>query len=230
MLASYASEEYGQELQLEKSGREKEEQRSLYLLWIVILTVLGGIFIFYYFRQQIKLQEENAKLNESNRLLAEERLKTQEHEQRLLNLELQYKKKDLADMAIALSQKKERAEELYSRIIKVEKSKGKQRLKEFRELKEELQHQRFADNEIDYLQQNIDILSKEFYDKLKSSFPKLSKTEVKYCSFIKLNFSTTQIAQLQNISPKSVKMSRYRLKKKLGLDSEQNLDDFLQLF
>jgi len=119
---------------------------------------------------------------------------------------------------------------LYSLVKRVENSRGKQRQKEFRNLKEDLQSQQYVDKELEHIQQNIDTLSSAFYDKLQASFPGLSKTEVKLSSFIKLNLSTAQIAQLQNITSKSVKMSRYRLKKKLRLVADQNLDEFLQSF
>ncbi len=226
--------EFTKQIQIEKAEREKEEQRSRSRLWIIILIALGATItptiLYYYFKQRIRLQTEKAKSHLSDRLLAEEKLKTQNQEKQLLDLELEHKKKDLADMALSLSQKKQQAEELYSQVIRVEKSRGKQRQKELRSLKEELQNQQYVDKELEHLQQNIDVLSSEFYDKLQKSFPELSKTEIKLSSFIKLNLSTSQIAQLQNITPKSVKMSRYRLRKKLELDPDQNLDEFLQSF
>jgi len=58
---------------------------------------------------------------------------------------LEHKKKDLADMALSLSQKKQQAEELYSQVKQVENSRGKQRQKEIRSLKEELQSQQYVD-------------------------------------------------------------------------------------
>jgi len=213
---------------------EKQEQKARLRLWIIILIALGAtitpIILYYYYKQRIRLQKEKTRRQNTYRLLAEEKMKIHEKEKQLIDLELEYKKKDLADMALALLQKKEQADEFYSQVKQVEKSKGKQRQKEFQKLKTDLQNQQYVDKELDHLQQNIDTLSRAFYDKLQTSFPELSKTEEKLSSFIKLNLSTSQIAQLQNITPKSVKMSRYRLKKKLGLDPDQNLDEFLQSF
>jgi DNA-binding CsgD family transcriptional regulator len=226
--------EFEKQIQIEITEREKEEQRARSRLWIIVLIALGAtitpIILYYYYKQRIRLHAEKARSHLSNHLLAEEKLKTRNQEKQLLDLELEHKKKDLADMALSLSQKKQQAEELCSRVNRIENSKGKQRQKEFRDLKEELQNQRYVDKEMEHLQQNIDTLSNAFYNKLQTSFPELSKTEVKLSSLIKLNLSTSQIAQLQNITPKSVNMSRYRLKKKLGLDNDQNLDEFLQSF
>ena len=82
--------------------------------------------------------------------------------------------------------------------------------------------------QIDLLRQNIDILSAEYYTKLREKFPALSKTEIKLCSFIKLDLSIAQIAHLQHIDSTSVVVGRYRLKKKLGLGPDLGLDTFLQ--
>lgn len=229
-LAHSASERSEQKLQIEKSEREKEEKRSLFLLWVIIMGVLGSIIIFYFLRQRIKLHEEKAKLYESNRLLAEEKLKTQDHEQSLLNLELEYKKKDLVDMALSLLQKQEWAQKLDDHIQNIESAKGKKRSREFKKLKDEIRNQIYVDKKLEILQQNIDMLSKEFFDKLSNQFPGLTKTDKKLCCYIKLNLTTTEIAGLQNIDPLSVNVSRYRLKKKLNLGTEQNLDTFLQTF
>ncbi len=226
--------QFEQQLQTEMLEREKQEQQARLRLWIIILIALGATItptiLYYYYKQRIRLHAEKTKSHLSERLLVEEKLKTRNQEKQLLDMELEHKKKDLADMALSLSQKKQQAEELYSRVKQVENSRGKQRQKEIRNLKEELQSQQYVDKKLEHLQQNIDTLSSAFYDKLQKSFPELSKTEVKLSSFIKLNLTTSQIAQLQNITPNSVKMSRYRLKKKLGLDTDQNLDEFLQSF
>jgi len=233
-LALLKNKEFEQQLQIEKSEHEKDKQKARLRLWIIILiafvATLTLTILYYYYKQRLRLQAEKSISHHNKRLLAEEKLKTQKQEKRLVDIELEYKKKDLADMALSLSQKRLQSEELYAKLIKVENSKGKQRQKEFQSLKEDLQNHQYVDKELEQLQQNIDTLNRAFYDKLQARFPELSKTEVNLCSFIKLNLSTSQIAQLQHITPKSVNMSRYRLKKKLGLDNGQTLDEFLQSF
>ena len=41
---------------------------------------------------------------------------------------------------------------------------------------------------------------------------------------------TAQIAQIQNINPESVRMSKHRLRAKLNLPSDLDMDEFLQSF
>ncbi|ANQ51529.2 tetratricopeptide repeat protein [Flammeovirga sp. MY04] len=66
-------------------------------------------------------------------------------------------------------------------------------------------------------------VNKDFYNNLKDSFPALTPTELKHCALIKLNFSAKEMAQLLNISINGVNTSRYRIRKKLGLEREENL-------
>lgn len=68
----------------------------------------------------------------------------------------------------------------------------------------------------------IDV-NKGFYEKLQTNFPDLTPTELKHCALIKLNFSAKEMAQLLNISVNGVNTSRYRIRKKLKLDTKDNL-------
>ena len=65
-------------------------------------------------------------------------------------------------------------------------------------------------------------------DRLKEKYPALSKTDMKICVYIKLNLSTKEIADLMNISPRSVEMARYRLRKKLGLGPNGDIASVLR--
>ncbi|MEY2917988.1 MAG: hypothetical protein RIS73_1702, partial [Bacteroidota bacterium] len=51
--------------------------------------------------------------------------------------------------------------------------------------------------------------------------------ELKLCAYLRMNLSTKEIAQLMNISVRGVEISRYRLRKKLGIASEINLFNYL---
>jgi tetratricopeptide (TPR) repeat protein len=70
-------------------------------------------------------------------------------------------------------------------------------------------------------------VNQSFYKNLKLSFPKLSVTDHKICALIKLKFSSKEMSSLLGISVESVHTSRYRLRKKMGLDRNDNLYDFI---
>ena len=66
-----------------------------------------------------------------------------------------------------------------------------------------------------------------FFNKLLGLCPRLTDHELKYCAYIRLNMSTQDICNLLYVEKKSVEMSKYRIKKKLGLDRSQRLGEFL---
>ncbi|MGK4566280.1 helix-turn-helix transcriptional regulator [Flavobacterium sp. 3HN19-14] len=70
-------------------------------------------------------------------------------------------------------------------------------------------------------------INKNFYTKLKQNYPEISANDLKMCALIKLNLSIKEMASILNISPDSVKTARYRLRKKLRLNNEDNLTDFI---
>jgi ligand-binding sensor domain-containing protein/DNA-binding CsgD family transcriptional regulator len=74
---------------------------------------------------------------------------------------------------------------------------------------------------------HFDEINNNFLKNLKLKYAKLTNSDLKLCAYLQLNLSSKEIAQLMNISVRGVEISRYRLRKKLGLPSEQSISDFL---
>ena len=62
-----------------------------------------------------------------------------------------------------------------------------------------------------------------FYDTLHQKFPDLTPNEIKICAFLRLNMSTKEISSITYQSVKSINMARFRLRKKMNIDREENL-------
>ena len=67
----------------------------------------------------------------------------------------------------------------------------------------------------------------DFFIKLNDLHPHLTPNDIRICAFIKLNIPTKQMASLLNINPKSLEMTRYRLRKKLALADRTNLYSYI---
>ena len=63
----------------------------------------------------------------------------------------------------------------------------------------------------------------DFESKLLEINPSLKPLDIEVCIYIKLNFSTKQIAQLKNISVRAVEGRKYRMRKALGIKPEENM-------
>lgn len=70
-------------------------------------------------------------------------------------------------------------------------------------------------------------MHQDFFKKLSDKYPMLTNTDKKLCAMLKMNMSSKEIAELTNISVRSVELSRYRLRKKIGLEREDNLTEWI---
>jgi AraC family transcriptional regulator, chitin signaling transcriptional activator len=71
---------------------------------------------------------------------------------------------------------------------------------------------------------------KDFLDKIKQSHPDLTPNDLRFCAYLRLNLSSKEMAPLLNISIKSVETKRYRLRKKLGLEHDSGLVNYILNF
>lgn len=79
----------------------------------------------------------------------------------------------------------------------------------------------------DQFASHFDELNDGFLHRLKTKHPKLSRNDLKVCAYLRLNFSSKQIAQLQSISVRGVEIHRYRLRRKMDMETERSLNDYL---
>jgi DNA-binding CsgD family transcriptional regulator len=71
-------------------------------------------------------------------------------------------------------------------------------------------------------------LSQEgFFNVLLKKHPNLTPNDLRLCSYLRMNFTTKEIAQLLNISSRAVEISRYRLRQKINLSHDVNLTEYL---
>lgn len=67
----------------------------------------------------------------------------------------------------------------------------------------------------------------QFITRLRTDYPGLTANDLRICCFLRMDLTTKEIASLMNISVRAVELRRHRLRKRLNLDTEQNLNLFL---
>ncbi|WP_412850780.1 transcriptional regulator [Chryseobacterium sp. PMSZPI] len=67
----------------------------------------------------------------------------------------------------------------------------------------------------------------EFYEKLITHTPELTEHDIKFCAYMKLNLTNKEICNCENISLRGVETKRYRLKKKLNLSKNTELQKWI---
>lgn len=86
------------------------------------------------------------------------------------------------------------------------------------------------DNEWEKFEKNFNLANSDYLKRLQREFPGFTLQDKKLCIFLKMNLTTKEIAPLLNISVRGVEISRYRLRKKLNLDRNISLIEFLQSY
>lgn len=230
-LATWEKEKITKSLEVQFNMAEKDRQLSMvqkekdiaslinYLLWVTIgflIIIAAGIILFL------------RKINNRNKLLlrTKEQLVTVMEEQKKLKEqqmqnELEFKESQLSAMTLQMLQKNELMQELREKLEQDNSSSKDNPLN--RIINKGLNQ----DKEWTDFNTHFESINKNFYSRIKQAYPDISPNDLKICALIKLNLSIKEMAGILNISPDSVKTARYRLRKKLQLNSEDNLTDFI---
>ena len=78
--------------------------------------------------------------------------------------------------------------------------------------------------------QKFSTVHKDFFDKLKAAHPEITKTELKFCAYLRIHMTSKQIASAMDISMEAIRKNRYRIRKKLGLKTEESLEEYIDRF
>jgi DNA-binding NarL/FixJ family response regulator len=141
------------------------------------------------------------------------------------------KKQEVINVALSIVEQREYLESLnqiVARLSKTDDTKEKDNL--IAELKSSLNQRLSYDRDVDsqYFYAQAESLHEDFNAKLSEYFPELTPQERRLATLLRLGFSSKYIATLMNITPKSVEISRYRLRQKLGLEKGSNLVNFIK--
>jgi DNA-binding CsgD family transcriptional regulator len=159
--------------------------------------------------------------------LSEKNLELTRMEKKQLEDEIEYKKKDLLFFGMELSQKNRFVSSILDRMHSMKNGMKAISTDELDELIKYTRAQLRIDQNMEYFHADIETVNHEFVSRLKKEFPGLTENELHLSSLLRLKLNTKEIASIKNISPDSVKVMRYRLRKKFNLTRNVNLIEFL---
>lgn len=193
-------------------------------IYPLLFTAAIGIRLSSDFNYKNKMEMERMK-----NVLNEKEMQLKEIEKKRLEADLNFKKRDLTDFGIEISRKREYIQALLEKLVLL-KNNTSIPVIELEELIRFTKAHVKIDRNLDYFHNNIDKVNHEFTSKLKENYPSLTNNELHLSSLLRLKLNTKEIANIKNISPDSVKVLRYRLRKKFDLLSTTSLTDFLSDF
>ncbi|MEM9337394.1 MAG: LuxR C-terminal-related transcriptional regulator [Bacteroidota bacterium] len=178
--------------------------------------------IVAFFKTVILETEETIRIK--HRIALEAERKRAEEQQERAELELSYKNEELVNFALQITQKNEFIESLNQKIESIKKHHP---IPELKELEEVIRINANITEDREAFENHVQLLCEGFFSRLSQSYSGLSVNDKRLAVLIRLNLSSKEISSVLNISPKSVDMSRYRLRKKMNLDSGVNLKEAL---
>ncbi|MDD4969006.1 MAG: triple tyrosine motif-containing protein [Paludibacter sp.] len=220
-----------------------ESQLAIFIYILLFLGLLVWIVLFINQRskkgaldmerqKEIELKEQKkhfeAETSEKKREIKE--LKNQQ-----LQYELRHKSQELASSTMNLIRKNEILLDIMDNITKVSDDIKASHdsgtlLSRLNKMERTIKQNIENDNNWKRFEENFDLVYENYLKRLGDMYPELNTSDKKLCAYLKMDLSSKDIAPLLNMSVRSVEMSRYRLRKKMDLDREVNLGEFLQRF
>ncbi|MDW3209420.1 MAG: two-component regulator propeller domain-containing protein [Reichenbachiella sp.] len=199
----------------------------LYTLIIIFI----GVLIYKVRVAKIKQEKQEALLKKDEEL-EQQKLLAETEKIKLINDRLKekvlLKNKELGSVALEITKKNEFLSQLKKGLTQIASSVTKDAEQKIKRSIRSIDQNMRSDNNWERFEMYFDESHQDFIKKLKEKQPDLTKSSINLCAFIKLDLSTKEIASLMNISVSGVEKRRYRLRKKLNLNSDTNLQAFLE--
>lgn len=223
----------GKEMKRINSFRLMVKQPWYFSWWMIMLYILSaaGIFFLYYRWNKVRYNEQirlnNEELRHKKQILqlemeAENKLRQQEHEKHILEIEVQSKASEVAGKSLSIAKHSEMIESI-QQVLESETvaDQIKQRIRKI------IKVSTLSRNEWQSFERNLIKSHEEFVARLTARYPSLTPKDIKLCIYLRMNLSSKEIAPLMNISFRGVELHRYRLRKKLSIAQEDNLARFM---
>ena len=174
---------------------------------------------------------QRQQIYEHSRALSDMELKVVLSENQALHNAVEMKRQEVMNVALSIVEQREFLESLSDTVKKLETAEGdKERDGLIAELSSAIKQRLSYEGDVDsqYFYAQAETLHEDFNAKLSENFPNLTQQERRLATLLRLGFSSKYIATLMNITSKSVEISRYRLRQKLGLEKGDNLVNFIK--
>ena len=199
---------------LKADAKVADLRQNALIIILAVVLILSAVILNREFSRRKKARE----------LYASE-LRLAQSEQDRLHDQLGYKNRELAAQALHLAQKNEMLQQIQEDLKTAQsKEEGNEAIGG---LMRKLNVEKQLENNWDQFLQTFTQTNGSFFNALTQRYGKLSKNELRLAALLKMNLGSKEIAHILNISDEGVKKARYRLRKKLELESSESLESAL---
>ncbi len=236
-ILDYKHLNYGQyHIQIQQNGGPPYRLMSFnirphwYEAWpgfLLYTTLIALLFWAINKRNKNQLRLETDRLNhEKEAALQAERIRAKTDK---LEHEVAYKSKMLANTAMTMVQKNNMLNEL-KEVIKNDDSQPDSIHSFKRKLIKLINRNLNSDESWEIFDRNFAEVHQDFIERFTTAYPDITPGELRLAAYIRMNMSSKEIAPILQISVRSVENKRYRLRKKMQLESDTNLSEYLMRF
>ncbi len=205
------------ELKIHKSKIKTLHELALYEKRVKKWMVLFIIALFFFLILLVYRVRQNKKISKQQDMI----LQQKEIINNKLKNDIDMKRRQLSSISLHIFHKSE----VLSKVL--DEIKGKKGMP-FQNIRKIIEEHLSLDSDWNEFQKLFTEVHPLFFSNLADRHPELSKTDFRHCAYIKMRMTTKEIASLFSISPSSVQIARVRLKKKLKLPKEIDLQKYIQ--
>ncbi|MCU0438634.1 MAG: tetratricopeptide repeat protein [Raineya sp.] len=225
---NYQNHQKDQKTTEQLQNLQKAKEVSILSVILLVTTLIGSIIISILFlkRKQLNAKKQHALMELEQMLFKEEQMQIQ-MELSQTKQQLEHRDKELTTFNLSMIQKDEHLNELKQQLEEIIKNlEDKKVVQPLRKLKQNISvgqaHKHWENFKFSFEQ-----VHKSFFTRLTQKYTDITPNDLKLAALLRLNFSSKEIASFIGISEDSVKKARYRLRKKLNLEQDDNLVSFL---
>lgn len=185
-------------------------------LLLLLLFIIHRVYRVHYKRHKKKVEQEKEK--ELALLQLENDRTVMKLQNDKLHSEVESKNRELAVTTMNIVRKNELLMSIKEALLNSGNSK---------EVLHIVEDNINSEGDWEHFQEIFNQTDRDFLNRLKSLHPDLTPNDIKLCIYLRLNLSSKEIAPLLNISTQSIEIKRYRLRKKMRLERNQNLTDYI---
>ncbi|WP_256010611.1 tetratricopeptide repeat protein [Desertivirga xinjiangensis] len=214
--------------------KDRQANRLFVIAAIVIIVLLIALAVSIISKQRLKiinqhqLNQQNHSLFEAQKKVMEADLYTKQLKEENLKAELELKSKELTSHTLHLIQKNQLLEELKNKLNAMIKDEKRDQRKELKQVISLISFNNNQDKNWEDFRVVFERVHEHFFESLKKYCNTLTSSDLRLVALLKMNLSSSDIATMLGISQDSLRISRYRLRKKLNLEEGENLSSFIQ--
>lgn len=206
-------------------------RRNQYLLSIIFVSlIIVSVFLYKWYKRKknLELMEARYSLEQSEREVAELKIRQQELELEHVQSALDNSRQEATSFAVFLQSRNKLLDKIRDMIKQGYKLSGQDIVPHLKKVNAFIKQYQNGDKTNSSVLLNIEEKNQEFLQRLTQKHPNLTQGEKYLVTLLRVNLSTKEISMLTGTMPKTINMNRYRLRKALELSSEEDLAGYLQ--